>query len=129
MSLYDELAGMLAESGRPLFIHMDGLLKPLWVDIARGRVGGLDSFTPTPDCDTSVGEAVRLWPEKRLWVNFPSSVHIESPAVIRATVEEILAQAGRTGRLQIQVSENVPLDAWPASFPIITDAIAAFGAP
>ena len=129
VSLYDELAGVLAESGRPLFVHMDGLLKPLWNDIARSRVGGLDSFTPTPDCDTTVADAVRLWPEKRLWVNFPSSVHLESPAVIRATAEEILAEAGRTGRLQIQVSENVPLDAWPASFPIIADAIAAFGAP
>ncbi len=127
--LYDELAGMLAERGAPLYVHMDGLLKPLWQDIARSRVGGLDSFTPVPDCDTSVREAVAMWPEKRLWVNFPSSVHLASPEQIRATADEILEVAGHTGRLQIQVSENVPLDAWQISFPIIIEAIEAFGNP
>jgi len=37
--------------------------------------------------------------------------------------------AGYSGRLQIQVSENVPLDVWQTSFPIIIEAIEAFGAP
>jgi hypothetical protein len=127
--LYDELAGMLAERGAPLLVHMDGLLKPLWPDITRSLVGGLDSFTPTPDCDTTVAEAVTLWPDKRLWINFPSSVHLENPARIRATAEEILAAAGHSGRLQIQVSENVPLNVWRTSFPIIAEAIEAFGTP
>lgn len=127
--LYDELAGMLAERGAPLYVHMDGMLKPLWHDIARSGVGGLDSFTPVPDCDTSVSEAVAMWPDKRLWVNFPSSVHLASPDIIRATADEILAEAGHTGRLQIQVSENVPLDVWQTSFPIIIEAIEAFGTP
>ena len=129
VSLYNELADLLAERGAPLYVHMDGMLKPLWQDIARSRVGGLDSFTPLPDCDTSVAEAVAMWPDKRLWVNFPSSIHIASPETIRATAEEILQAAGHSGRLQIQVSENVPLDAWQTSFPIIAGAIEAFGAP
>ncbi len=127
--LYDELGGRLAERGARLLVHMDGLLKPLWQDIARSRVGGLDSFTPTPDCDTSAAEAVALWPEKRLWLNFPSSVHIEPPARIRAVADDILAAAGHSGRLQIQISENVPPGVWRTSFPIIVEAIEAFGMP
>jgi hypothetical protein len=127
--LYDELAYMLADSNRPVFSHMDGMLKPLWGDIARSRVGGLDSFTPAPDCDTPVDEAVKMWPEKRLWLNFPSSVHLQPPEQIRATADEILTQAGHTGRLQIQISENVPLDVWRTSLPVIADAIEAFGQP
>jgi hypothetical protein len=127
--LYDELADRLADSNRPVFSHMDGMLKPLWGDIARSKVGGLDSFTPTPDCDTPVGEAVKMWPEKRLWLNFPSSVHLRPAAEIRAAADEILAQAGHTGRLQIQISENVPLDVWRTSLPVIADAIEAFGRP
>ena len=127
--LYDELAGMLAERGAPLFVHMDGLLKPLWEDIGRSSVGGIESFTPVPDCDTTVGEAVSQWPRKILWVNFPSSVHLQSPVEIRATTEEILAAAGHSGRLQIQVSENAPLDVWRTSFRIIADTIVRFGKP
>jgi hypothetical protein len=127
--LYDELDAMLAERGIPVFSHMDGMLKPLWKDIARSRVAGLDSFTPTPDCDTTVAEAVAMWPEKRLWLNFPSSVHLAPPEQIQATADQILADAGHTGRLQIQISENVPLDRWQISFPIIAEAIEAFGKP
>lgn len=129
VSLYDELGAGLADRNMPVFVHMDGMLKPLWNDIARSRVGGLDSFTPTPDCDTPVSEAVRMWPEKRLWLNFPSSVHLAEPEQIRAVADQILADAGHTGRLQIQISENVPLDAWETSFPIIADAIERFGKP
>ena len=127
--LYDELDAMLADRGIPVFSHMDGMLKPLWKDIARSRVGGLDSFTPVPDCDTTVAEAVAMWPEKRLWLNFPSSVHLAPPDQIRATADQILADAGHTGRLQVQISENVPLDRWQISFPVIVEAIEAFGKP
>jgi hypothetical protein len=127
--LYDELAEMLAPRGAPVLVHMDGLLKPLWKDIAQSRVGGLDSFTPVPDCDTRVEEAVAMWPEKRLWLNFPGTVHLAPPAEIRAETDRILAAAGHTGRLQIQISENVPLNVWRTSLPIIAEAIEAFGEP
>ncbi len=127
--LYNELANMLAERGAVVFVHMDGDLKPLWQEIAASRIGGLDSFSPQPDNDTSVAEAVALWPDKRLWVNFPSSVHLRPADQVRAEAEAILAAAGHTGRLQIQISENVPLEVWRTSFPAIADAIDAFGAP
>ena len=127
--LYDELAGMLAEDGRPVFVHMDGDLKPLWQAISDSRVGGLDSFAPAPDNDTTVAEAVALWPDMRLFVNFPSSQHLLPAEGVRAQAEEILAAAGHTGRLQIQVSENVPHAVWRTSMPAIAEAIEAFGEP
>ena len=127
--LYNELADLLAERGAPVFVHMDGDLKPLWQAIAESKVGGLDSFSPAPDNDTTVAEAVALWPEMRLFVNFPSSVHLRPYDQVRAEAEAILNAAGRTGRLQIQISENVPLYSWRTSFPAIADAVDAFGKP
>jgi hypothetical protein len=127
--LYDELAGMLAERDAPLFIHMDGMLKPLWKDIAISGVRGLDSFAPIPDGDTTLAEAVELWPDKKLWVNPPTSIHLQSPEEIRAAIDDMLRVAGHTGRLQIQVSENIPLHTWRTSFPIIVEAIEDFGSP
>lgn len=129
MPYYDDLAGRLAERDAVVFVHMDGDLKPLWQLIAASKVGGIDSLSPTPDNDTSVADAARLWPDKRYFVNFPSSVHLRPYEGVRAEAEAILAAAGHTGRLQIQVSENVPLFAWRASFPAIRDAILAFGRP
>ena len=125
--LYNRLAEMLDE--RPVYVHMDGDLKPLWQDIAESRVGGIDSLAPTPDNDTSVAQALSMWPEKRLWVNFPSSVHLRGYDGVRAQAEQILAAGGHSGRLQIQISENVPHGVWRTSLPAIVDAIAAFGKP
>ena len=128
---YWALAEMLDEAGLdiPIFVHMDGDLKPLWQAIGESPVRGLDSMSPPPDNDTSVAAAVAMWPEMRVMVNFPSSVHLAEPKVIRATAEGLLAEGGSTGRLQIQISENVPPGRWKVSYPEIVKAIEAFGRP
>jgi hypothetical protein len=123
---YDELAAMLPEDV-PVFVHMDGDLKPLWGAVAESGVRGLDSMSPPPDNDTSVADAVREWPQMRLFVNFPSSVHIASPERIREVTLGLLEEGAHTGRLEIQVSENVPPGAWRTSYPAIVGAIEEFG--
>jgi hypothetical protein len=127
--MYDELGGMLEERGAVAFCHMDGDLKPLWADIAACKIRGLDSFSPQPDNDTSVAEAISIWPEKRLFVNFPSSVHLMAPDQVRAHADAMLAVAGHSGRLEIQISENVPHGVWRTTLPIIAQAVEDFGAP
>ena len=120
---------MLSERDARVFVHMDGDLKPLWPVITESKVGGLDSFAPTPDNDTTVAQAVEMWPDKRLFINFPSSVHLRQPEQIRAVTEEMLASGGHTGRLEIQISENVPPDIWRTSLPVIAQSLIDFGAP
>lgn len=124
--LYNELADMLAERQALVFVHMDGDLKPLWEAIADSKVGGLDSFSPTPDNDTSLEEAIQLWPGKRLFVNFPSSVHLRPYDEVRSEAESILEAGGHSGRLEIQFSENVPYDVWETSFRAVADAVDSF---
>jgi len=121
--LYDELAAMLAERGAYAFVHMDGYLKPLWGDIGRCGIRGIDSLSPPPDNDTSVAAARRMWPEMRLWVNFPSSCHLRGYKGARAVAQRILEEDGGSGLLQIQISENVPKAAWRESYRAIADAI------
>jgi len=129
--LYLELADMLAATGQdiPVFVHMDGDLKPLWAAIGRSGVRGLDSFSPPPDNDTSAAQAARMWPEMRLGLNFPSSVHLADAQTVYKTACGILEEAGHTGRLQIQISENPPPGAWRTSYPQIVKAINDFGTP
>ena len=127
--LYDELNGMLAERNVPVFVHMDGHLRPLWKDIADSGVRGIDSLSPPPDNDTSVAQALSMWPEVRLFVNFPSSVHLADPLDVYEQTCRLLAEGGRSGRLEIQVSENVPPGVWRQSFPAIIRAIEDFGRP
>ena len=63
----------------------------------------------------------------RVCINFPSSVHLAPPEKVYAKTMEILAHGGRSGHLQIQISENVPPGMWAKSFPQIVKAIADFG--
>lgn len=123
---YNLLAEMCADANIPVFVHMDGDLKPLWKLIGDSKVAGLDSFAPAPDNDTTVAEAAAMWPEKRLFVNFPSSVHLRPADQVREETERILQAAGHTGRLEIQLSENVPPYAWPTSLPAIAAAVREF---
>ena len=124
---YDELAAMLGD--RPVYVHMDGDLKVLWDAISKSGVGGIDSMSPPPDNDTSAKDAVTAWPMKRVWANFPSSVHLKTASEIHDKAVEILDQAGHTGRLQIQISETMPPGVWRKSFPQIMRAIEDFGQP
>jgi len=125
---YQELADMLSDCKRdvPIAVHADGDLKPLWKAIGESPVRILDSMSPPPDNDTSVADATSLWPEMRVCINFPSSVHLKEPDVIYETTMEILRQGWHTGRLQIQISENMPPDGWRRSYPQIVRAIQDF---
>jgi len=126
---YNRLAEKFDEAGLDVLVavHTDGEIKPLWSAIGESRIGLLDSFTPRPDTQTSVAEAVAMWPRMRLGVNFPSSVHLGDEAGIYNAAMEILEQGARTGRLIIQISENVPPGVWKKSFPQIVKAIRDFG--
>ena len=108
---------------------MDGDLKPLAKIIANLNIKGIESFTPYPDSDMSISEAVSIWPDKRLLLNFPSSVHLSGPKAVYQKTEEILEEAGHSGYLQIQISERAPSKAWQKTFPEIVKAIKKFGAP
>ena len=123
MPFYNELADLLSSSGRSVFVHMDGDLKPLWDAIGSSMIGGIDSFSPAPDNDTTVADAVREWPGMTLFVNFPSSQHLRKREEIMKVTTDILDCAASTGRLQIQLSENVPAHVWRTSVPAIADAI------
>ena len=127
--LYNELADVIADKGIPVFVHMDGDLKPLWDAIGESKVRGIDSFSPPPDNDTSPAQALKLWPEMRLLVNYPSSVHLAEPEKIYQRAMQILEEAGHSGQLQIQISENAPPGRWRTSYPEIVRAISDFGAP
>lgn len=129
MPWYAELAEILSERRVPVFVHMDGDLEPLWPAIGESAIGGIDSLSPPPDNDTDPGPAHRMWPEMRLFVNFPSSVHLAPPERIYRRTAELLEAAGHSGRLQIQISENVPQGRWRVSYPQIVRAIEDFGRP
>jgi hypothetical protein len=104
----DRCCRVLHAAGKFVGSHLDGdnrLLAPL---IARTSLDFIESFTPPPDCDLSVADALAAWPGKTLVLNFPSSLHLGGVDKVRSAAAEILSQARGSSRLVFGVSEDVP---------------------
>ena len=71
---YEKLAGMLHAKGKLLDVHMDGKLKALSNHIANSKVDIIEAFTPPPTGDLPLDEALELWKDKIIWINFPSAI-------------------------------------------------------
>ena len=109
MPCYERHMASLRGTGKRLAVHMDGRLRALRAPIAEAAFDILEAFTPTPVGDVSVAEARSFWPQKALWLNFPSSTHIAPDAEIEAQTRLILEEAGTKRGLAIGVTEDVPL--------------------
>jgi hypothetical protein len=124
---YNELAPLLHKQGRLLAVHMDGRLNCLKEAIAETEIDCIEAFTPPPVGDLSVKEALRLWKDKALWINYTSSIHIERPEIIRKHTRALLDEAAPGERFIISITENVPDDFWQKSFSIISEVLKESG--
>jgi len=115
MPHYEELGALLHEEGKLLGVHLDADNQLFKHAVARSSIDVVEAFTPPPDCDLSVADARAVWPDKVLWINFPSSIHLASPEVIRATTEQLLREAAPGDRFIIGVTEDIPADRWAIS--------------
>jgi len=66
-----------------------------------------------------VAQARALWPDKVLWINFPSSVHLRPAAEIEAVTRRLVAEAAPGDGFLVGITEDVPPDRWQDSFAAI----------
>jgi hypothetical protein len=120
MPEYTKLKARLAGAGKRLAVHMDGRLASLKKDIGAAEFDIVEAMTPPPMGDVSVREARESWPDKALWINFTSSMHIEPPGVIEAHTRSLVEQAGGKRGFAISVTEDAPVEALEKSLAIIS---------
>lgn len=109
---YNEAADVLHKKGKLIGVHFDANCKAFAKAIADTHLDYIEAFTPAPDTDMTLAEARQAWPEKVLWINFPSSVHLASLEAIRQTTHDLLDQAGSCEKFIMAVTENMPEDRW-----------------
>jgi hypothetical protein len=88
----------------------------------------IEAFTPVPTCDVTVAQARAAWPDKVLWINFPSSVLLQPGEEIRAETLRILREAAPGDRFLIGITEDVPEDRWRDSLSTISQTLLEQGA-
>jgi hypothetical protein len=128
LPVYAEFAAILKPAGKLLAAHCDGHLKALAGDLAGSALDIIEAFCPIPDGDMTVEEARLQWPDKILWINFPSPVHLEPPERIRSCVREILKAAAPGQGFLFGITEDIPDGVWDVSLPAISAALREYGA-
>ncbi len=123
LPLFDECAQEFHRKGKLLGSHMDGNNKAWAADVAKSGLDYVEAFTPWPDTDMTLEEALKAWPDKVLWINFPSSVHLSSIDVIKRTTRELIEAAAGTHRLILGITEDIPADRWQGNLLAISEVI------
>jgi len=112
---YNEAAEIMHKHGKLIGCHFDANCKLLAKAIADTGLDFIEAFTPAPDTDMTLAEARQAWPDKVLWLNFPSSVHLRSDAEVEKTTIDLLNQAGTMEGLIMGITEDIPPDRWQNS--------------
>jgi len=123
MPLYERHMQRLAGTGKRLCVHMDGKLRRLIQPIAESRFDIVEALTPAPMGDVSVKEARAAWPDKALWLNFTSSMHVAPSEAIAAHTRQLIEEAGTKRGFAIGITEDVPAEHVVRSLGAIAKAI------
>jgi hypothetical protein len=109
---WNEAAEVFHKHGTLIGSHLDGNNKP-WADlVADSPLDYIEAFTPAPDSDMTLKEALDTWPNKILWINFTSSAHLKDVAGIEEVTRDLLRQAAPGNRLIVGITEDIPADRW-----------------
>lgn len=121
--LLNEAAAIVHEKGKFIGSHMDGNNKVWAKDLGECGLDYIEAFSPAPDTDMTMAEAVEAWPNKKYWINFPSTVHLSGIDAVKAKAREIIDVAGGTGRLIIGVTEDIHPDLWQKGLLAVSEVI------
>ena len=108
MPVYAEQAEVLHTQDKLMAVHMDGRLNNLKQLIAQTAIDIVEALHPPPMGDLPLREALAVWPDKAIWVGFPSSVYVLGEEATRDYALSLLKEAGSGERLVMQMStENL----------------------
>jgi hypothetical protein len=104
MPEYEKQAAVLHAHGKLMAVHMDGRLQVLKDLIARTPIDIVEAVHPPPMGDLPIGEALRGWPGKAIWIGFPSSAYALGPKSVQQFALGLLREVGTGERLALAMS-------------------------
>ena len=109
---YNEAAEIMHRHGKLVGCHFDANCKLLSRAIAGTDLDYIEAFTPYPDTDMTLAEARKAWPDKTHWLNFPSSLHLNTDEQVEQATVDLLNEVDVMGGLLIGITEDIPVHRW-----------------
>jgi hypothetical protein len=105
---YREAAEYFRKRGKLTGCHLDSNNKLIAGAVADSELDYIEAFTPAPDTDMSLADARAAWPDKILWLNFPSSLHLKSNEEVRRHTVDLLNEIESAEGIIMGITENIP---------------------
>ena len=112
---YNEAAEIMHKHGTLIGCHFDANCKLIARAIGDTNLDYIEAFTPAPDTDMTLSEAREAWPNKVLWLNFPSSAHLRPYPEIEEITVHLLGQVRDVSGTIMGITEDIPSDRWQQS--------------
>jgi len=120
---YEECFPMLHEAGKAVGVHYDGKTASCRDEIARAPMDLIESLTPPPEGDQTLGECRAAWPRKLFWSNINVGTYQLPAKKLKDLVLSRVEEATPDGRrLAFEVSEELPAN-WRESMPVVLEAL------
>jgi len=107
---YNEAAEVLHGRGKLIGSHFDADCRLLADLVAAADLDYVEAFTPAPDTDMTLAEARAAWPEKVLWLNFPSSIHLKPDAEVERAAASLVSEIDSVDGVIMGITEDMPAD-------------------
>jgi hypothetical protein len=120
---YNEAAEVFHKHGKLVGCHFDANCRALAEDIAGSGLDYIEAFTPAPGSDMTLAQACAAWPDKVLWLNFPSALHLADDATVTKATVEMLAEMDSPDGVIMGITEDMPPDRWQNSCRAIMDGL------
>ena len=120
---YNEAAEIMHRHGKLIGSHLDANCKLLAGAIAGTDLDYIEAFTPAPDTDMTLAEARAAWPDKVLWLNYPSSLHLKADAEVEKATFDMLSSVPTPDGIIMGITEDIPPHRWQGSCQAIMDGL------
>jgi hypothetical protein len=120
---YNEAAEVLHQQGKRIGCHFDANCRLLAEAIAGTDLDYIEAFTPAPDTDMTLGEARAAWPGKTLWLNYPSSLHLQPDAKVEQATVDMLNELTAVEGVIMGITEDMPPHRWQDSCQAIMNGL------
>jgi hypothetical protein len=118
---YNEAAEILHKRKKLIGCHFDADNTLIMDDIAKSELDYIEAYDA--GMGPSIGEARSKWPDKVLWVNWPSSWHLKEEDEIPGLTGRLIKETGSQDKFIIGITEDVPEERWQTNFSLIMNGI------
>ena len=118
---YEEAAEILHKTGTLIGSHLDADNTVIMDAVAKTPLDYIEAYDP--GVGPPLSEAIKKWPDKAIWINYPCAWHLESPERIFELTKGLIRDARESKGFVIGITDDVPPDRLFDNYEAIMDAI------